>query len=97
MLHKPPPVATSDTQSSSLIRIKEGRKMAKPEWHAPWKLKTVIAGHTGWVRCLTVDVSNEWFARYAFIRHFPYVTLLVVLETESLKFGTWRLELLNSP
>lgn len=67
VLHKPPPpagAAASDSQSSSLIRIKEGRKMAKPEWHAPWKLKTVIAGHTGWVRCLAVDVSNEWFARY---------------------------------
>ena len=46
----------------SLIQIKSERKMAKPEWHAPWKLKTVISGHTGWVRCLAVDVSNEWFA-----------------------------------
>ena len=48
--------------NDSLIRIKSDRKMAKPEWHAPWKLKTVISGHTGWVRCLAVDVSNEWFA-----------------------------------
>ena len=22
----------------------------------------VISGHTGWVRCVAVDVSNEWFA-----------------------------------
>ncbi|EZG43691.1 pre-mRNA-splicing factor prp46 [Gregarina niphandrodes] len=26
-----------------------------------WCLKKVIAGHTGWVRALDVDVSNEWF------------------------------------
>ncbi|KAJ3306075.1 pre-mRNA-splicing factor prp46 [Kappamyces sp. JEL0829] len=60
---KTPSEASSFGDSSgSLIRIKEGRKIAKPEWHAPWKLKTVISGHTGWVRCLAVDVSNEWFA-----------------------------------
>ncbi|KAJ2996145.1 pre-mRNA-splicing factor prp46, partial [Globomyces sp. JEL0801] len=52
----------TSTQTSSLIRIKESRKMAKPEWHAPWKLKTVISGHTGWVRAISVDASNEWFA-----------------------------------
>ncbi|AMD21128.1 HEL153Wp [Eremothecium sinecaudum] len=35
----------------------------KPEWHAPWKLKRVINGHTGWVRCVAVEpVENEWFA-----------------------------------
>lgn len=33
----------------------------RPEWHAPWKLMRVIAGHGGWVRCASVDVSNEWF------------------------------------
>jgi hypothetical protein len=33
---------TKDSENDSLIRIKESRKMAKPEWHAPWKLKTVI-------------------------------------------------------
>jgi pleiotropic regulator 1 len=50
------------SDSSSLIRIKEPRKIPNPTWHAPWKLMRVIAGHTGWVRDLTVDVSNEWFA-----------------------------------
>jgi pleiotropic regulator 1 len=34
----------------------------KPDWHAPWKLMRVIAGHQGWVRTVAVDVSNEWFA-----------------------------------
>jgi pleiotropic regulator 1 len=34
----------------------------KPKWHAPWKLKTVIAGHLGWVRSIAVEPGNEWFA-----------------------------------
>ena len=35
--------------------------MPKPEWHPPWKLYRVISGHQGWVRCIDVDPSNEWF------------------------------------
>lgn len=41
----------------------EGRwvpREAKP--HSDWKLMRVIAGHTGWVRSLAVDVTNKWFA-----------------------------------
>lgn len=34
----------------------------KPQWHAPWKLRRVIVGHLGWVRCISVDTTNEWFA-----------------------------------
>jgi len=37
------------------------RKNAQPEWHAPWKLYRVISGHTGWVRCIDVDPTNNWF------------------------------------
>eukprot|EP00455_Lapot_gusevi_P054958 TRINITY_DN889_c0_g1_i1.p1 TRINITY_DN889_c0_g1~~TRINITY_DN889_c0_g1_i1.p1 ORF type:complete len:463 (-),score=91.34 TRINITY_DN889_c0_g1_i1:44-1432(-) len=33
----------------------------KPEWHAPWKIYKVISGHLGWVRCISIDPSNEWF------------------------------------
>jgi pleiotropic regulator 1 len=33
----------------------------KPTWHAPWKLMRVISGHVGWVYCVAVDISNEWF------------------------------------
>uniref|UniRef100_A0A6B2L2L4 Uncharacterized protein n=1 Tax=Arcella intermedia TaxID=1963864 RepID=A0A6B2L2L4_9EUKA len=33
----------------------------KPTWHAPWKLKHVISGHTGWVRSVAVEPGNEWF------------------------------------
>jgi pleiotropic regulator 1 len=36
-------------------------KMIYPEWHPPWKLYRVISGHTGWVRCIDVDPTNNWF------------------------------------
>ncbi|OQV23420.1 Pleiotropic regulator 1 [Hypsibius exemplaris] len=36
--------------------------MPKPKWHPPWKLSRVISGHYGWVRCLTVEPENQWFA-----------------------------------
>ena len=35
--------------------------LLKPTWHAPWKLYRVISGHLGWVRCIDVDPSNDWF------------------------------------
>ena len=35
---------------------------SKPSWHPPWKLMRVISGHLGWVRCIAVDPSNDWFA-----------------------------------
>ncbi|KAJ1965558.1 pre-mRNA-splicing factor prp46 [Dispira parvispora] len=34
----------------------------RPEWHAPWKLMRVISGHLGWVRCISVEPNNKWFA-----------------------------------
>ncbi|OQR73303.1 pleiotropic regulator 1-like [Tropilaelaps mercedesae] len=33
----------------------------RPQWHPPWKLYRVISGHTGWVRCVAFDPTNEWF------------------------------------
>lgn len=36
-------------------------KVPKPQWHPPWKMSSVIAGHLGWVRCVAFDPSNEWF------------------------------------
>jgi len=36
-------------------------KLIQPEWHPPWKLYRVISGHTGWVRCIDVDPTNNWF------------------------------------
>ncbi|CRG99904.1 golgi organization and biogenesis factor, putative [Plasmodium relictum] len=38
------------------------KKIKKPKWHFPYKLFRVILGHSGWVNCVDVDVSNEWFA-----------------------------------
>jgi pleiotropic regulator 1 len=29
--------------------------------HSKWKLYRVISGHTGWVRCIDVDPTNNWF------------------------------------
>jgi len=49
------------TKSQALSRRKRPR-IPKPSWHPPWKLYKVISGHTGWVRSIAVDVSNEWFA-----------------------------------
>jgi pleiotropic regulator 1 len=37
------------------------KKVNRPTWHAPWKLKRVIAGHQGWVRSIDFDPSNQWF------------------------------------
>lgn len=36
-------------------------KAPKPQWHAPWKLQSVISGHLGWVRAIAFDPGNEWF------------------------------------
>ena len=45
-----------------LVLKARDQKVPVPEWHAPWKLMRVQAGHLGWVRCIAMDVSNEWFA-----------------------------------
>ncbi len=36
-------------------------KLVTPDWHPKWKLYRVISGHTGWVRCIDVDPTNQWF------------------------------------
>ncbi|XP_020298486.1 pleiotropic regulator 1-like [Pseudomyrmex gracilis] len=50
------------TNSALTIPQKKIPSMAKPKWHAPWKLYRVISGHLGWVRCCAVEPGNEWFA-----------------------------------
>jgi len=60
--------------SSNALVLKEGiagtlalsgrrqpSKVPKPTWHAPWKLKSVVSGHLGWVRAIAFDPSNKWF------------------------------------
>ncbi|KAJ3291949.1 pre-mRNA-splicing factor prp46 [Rhizoclosmatium sp. JEL0117] len=70
--------------ATALVRIKETRKIPKPEWHAPWKLMRVISGHLGWVRSIAVDPSNEWFATGAGDR---------VIKIWDLATGTLKLSL----
>merc|ERR1719482_864411 len=53
--------ARRDESNSSIIQVKKGPAIPRPEWQRPWKLMRVISGHTGWVRCIDVDASNEWF------------------------------------
>jgi pleiotropic regulator 1 len=54
-------VALFDSQKYAVTQRKSLLSMPKPQWHAPWKLYRVISGHLGWVRCIDVDPSNEWF------------------------------------
>lgn len=51
------PQQSTQNQLNTLIR--KAPSMPKPRWHAPWKLYRVIAGHLGWVRCVTVEPGNE--------------------------------------
>lgn len=48
--------------SGALTVPRKPPTMPKPKWHPPWKLCRVISGHLGWVRCVTVEPGNEWFA-----------------------------------
>ncbi|KAM0729366.1 Pleiotropic regulator 1 [Formica fusca] len=50
------------SSSTLMAPQKKTPSMAKPKWHAPWKLYRVISGHLGWVRCCAVEPGNEWFA-----------------------------------
>jgi len=43
------------------LALSQFQQFKKPKWHPPWKLKTVIAGHLGWVRSIAVEPGNEWF------------------------------------
>jgi pleiotropic regulator 1 len=56
-------MAPIDPSSALVLRHKkQAQAKPKPEWHAPWQLYRVISGHNGWVRCIDVDVTNEFFA-----------------------------------
>jgi len=44
------------------MRGSKFRGRPKMKEHRQWKLKRVVAGHTGWVRSLSFDPSNEFFA-----------------------------------
>lgn len=52
--------ATSNMPQSQISNLmRKAPSMPKPKWHAPWKLYRVLAGHLGWVRCVTVEPGNE--------------------------------------
>ncbi|XP_063983463.1 pleiotropic regulator 1-like [Diachasmimorpha longicaudata] len=55
-------VPANPPMNAVTLPIKKAPTMAKPKWHAPWKLYRVISGHLGWVRCCAVEPGNEWFA-----------------------------------
>lgn len=55
------PTPERNATSSSLVR-KDTVRQTKPEWHQPWKISRVMAGHMGWVRSLAVDPDNRFFA-----------------------------------
>lgn len=48
--------------TSRALAQRRNVKIPEPKWHSPWKLMRVISGHNGWVRAVSVDPSNEWFA-----------------------------------
>ncbi|XP_046484683.1 pleiotropic regulator 1 isoform X2 [Neodiprion pinetum] len=57
------PTNTNSTSSTVMnLPPKKTPAIAKPRWHAPWKLYRVISGHLGWVRCCAIEPGNDWFA-----------------------------------
>lgn len=55
-------LGSNSASNTVAVPVKKTPSMAKPKWHAPWKLYRVISGHLGWVRCCAVEPGNEWFA-----------------------------------
>ena len=41
--------------------ISNSKRIEENTFHPKWKLYRVISGHTGWVRCIDVDSTNNWF------------------------------------
>lgn len=53
---------TADTLAASKQLTIHSRRRPEAKAHSQWELMRVQAGHTGWVRSISVDVSNQWFA-----------------------------------
>ena len=49
------------SSSTVLMALQKKKQAPKMQWRRPWKLHRVIQGHSGWVRSVDVDPSNEWF------------------------------------
>jgi pleiotropic regulator 1 len=58
------PFGSSGTGGGILVRSEESRatKIPTPQWHAPWKLSTVLSSHLGWVRALAFSADNKFLA-----------------------------------
>ena len=56
------PAGNPQSVPGSQVIRRENYQPTKPEWHAPWKLKRMMAGHLGWVKALAVEPGNTWFA-----------------------------------
>jgi len=46
----------------NIAKLKKPLLKPKAKNHKQWRLKRVLVGHTGWVRCIAIDPSNEFFA-----------------------------------
>eukprot|EP00921_Rhytidocystis_pertsovi_P013502 GHVQ01021835.1.p1 GENE.GHVQ01021835.1~~GHVQ01021835.1.p1 ORF type:complete len:526 (+),score=91.07 GHVQ01021835.1:581-2158(+) len=66
IIHPNDPGGSRGTSAAAVelshLVIKKQLTPPKPVWHPPWTLQRVISGHQGWVQCVAVDHSNEWFA-----------------------------------
>ncbi|CAK9115407.1 Pre-mRNA-splicing factor prp5 (Complexed with cdc5 protein 1) (Pre-mRNA-processing protein 5) [Durusdinium trenchii] len=51
----------AQAESRALQVRRKVPELVRPKWHAPWKLMRVLPGHVGWVHCVAVDPSNEFF------------------------------------
>jgi len=49
------------TMSGAIVAAPENTSPHRVADHAKWELQRVISGHTGWVRTIDVDVTNDWF------------------------------------
>jgi pleiotropic regulator 1 len=47
--------------SALVVARRKPADAPEPDWHAPWKLQSVVSSHLGWVRAVAFDPGNEWF------------------------------------
>lgn len=78
------PSGSQSTSQALTTPRRENYVPIKPTWHAPWKLRTVISGHLGWVRCVAVEPGNQWFCTGSADR---------IIKIWDLASGTLRLSL----
>jgi pleiotropic regulator 1 len=48
-------------QQTALTETQPGVAPSVAKTQPHWKMAKVLTGHRGWVRCVAVDMSNEWF------------------------------------